>query len=71
MLHKLVVNIYEPRGAGLDYPVVQHVFFGRTKAEADGYYRSHLKTDSFLRGCVTRRRWERVECEAELHWERG
>jgi hypothetical protein len=70
MLWALVVDIFEPAGAGTDYPVVQHTFYGRTKREAEGYFKSHMKTDVFLRDCVTRQRWERVACTATMRWER-
>jgi hypothetical protein len=65
MLWALVIDIYESQ----TYPVVQHVFYGRTQAEAQGYYESHLKTDEFLRGCVERGRWRQVGCRAEMRWE--
>ena len=70
MLVKLVVDIFE-ESVGLDYPVVRHEFYGRTKSEAIGYYRAHLKTDRFLDGCVRKKRWERVNCETTMHWERA
>ena len=69
MIWKLVVDIYEPAGVGWDYPVVRHEFFGKTQAEAEGYFNSHMKTDVFMRDCVTRQRWERVECSPRMHWE--
>ena len=68
-LHALRVYIYE-RAAGPDYPVVEHVFYGRTRAEAERYYGSHLETDEFLRDCVERGRWRQVDCWAELEWTR-
>ncbi len=69
MIWKYVVNIYEPQGAGLDYPVVQHVFLGRTQKEAQGYFKAHLKTDEFLRKCYQRGRWNGADCVTESHWE--
>jgi hypothetical protein len=70
MLWKLIVDIYEPAGAGTDYPVVQHTFYGRTQREAQGYFVSHMKTDKFMADCVTQQRWERVDCQASMRWER-
>jgi hypothetical protein len=67
---KLVVDIYEPEGAGLDYPILRHEFYGKTREEAWGYYQAHLGTDEFLRDCVTARRWQSVKCQAEIRWER-
>ena len=34
-----------------DYPVVRHVFYGMTEAEARGYITSHQKTDKFFAAC--------------------
>lgn len=65
---KLVVDIYEPEGAGNDYPILRHEFYGKTKDEAEGYYDAHLQTDEFLRGCVQRSAWRKVRCYAEMYW---
>lgn len=67
MLHtwRLVVDIFEP---GTEYPVVRHVFAGRTKEEAEGYFKAHMTTDAFLRGCADHGRWSDVECEATARW---
>lgn len=62
----LHVKIYEQE----PYPIVEHVFRGRTKREAEGYYRSHLKTDDFLRGCVVRGKFRDLDCRAEAYWAR-
>lgn len=64
------VDIFEPEGAGTDYPVVRHSFYGKTKEEAQGYYESHLKTDDFLKDCVDSNKWEQVKCTTETHWEK-
>lgn len=66
---KLVVDIYEPKGAGTDYPILRHEFYGKTKAEAEGYFRAHLGTDSFLRGCTQKRHYKSIECFADIYWE--
>jgi len=65
----LVHSIYE-QDVGDDYPVVRHSFYGKTPAEALHYYESHLKTDSFLRGCQTKGRWNQVVCKTEITLER-
>ena len=67
---KLVVDIYEPEGAGNDYPILRHEFYGKTQQEAEGYYEAHLGTDEFLRGCVQRNRWHAVRCHADMYWVR-
>jgi len=42
------VDIYESDM----YPVVTHIFYGKTTEEARGYFKAHMKTDSFLRAAV-------------------
>ena len=59
-----VHRIYESE-VGDAYPVVEHVFYGRTRDEAVHYFHSHMKTDSFLRGCETKGRWDGVKCRTE------
>lgn len=66
-LFRLVVDIYEAEIP--DYPVVTHVFNGKTKKEAIGYFKAHLTTDEFLRGCVNKGRWKTLDCRATAHWE--
>jgi hypothetical protein len=62
---RLVVDIFEPDA---DFPIVRHVFAGRTKEEAQGYFDAHMTTDSFMSGCVTKARWRDVDCEAFARW---
>jgi len=61
MYWRLVVDIFE-MSVGYEYPVVRHVFTGRTADEARGYFQAHLETDEFMRDCVERRRWRDVVC---------
>jgi hypothetical protein len=42
--------------------VVEHRFFGKTAEEALGVMRSHMKTDSFLRGCENVQHWRDIQC---------
>ena len=35
-------------------PVVRHVFVGDTKKKAKGFFRAHMKTDSFMRQCTNK-----------------
>ncbi len=64
---RLVVDIFEA-GIGLEYPVVRHVFAGRTKEEAFGYFEAHLGTDEFLRDCESRGQWDGVTCSLRTRW---
>lgn len=59
----LVVRSFE--GSTL---VVEHRFFGETQEKAAAIYRAHLKTDAFLRGCVTAGAWTSVACRTESFW---
>ena len=64
-LYRIRVDITE---AATDhaYPVVTHLFHGRTPREALRYFAAHCKTDAFLRGCVERGRWSTVRCRARV-----
>lgn len=52
-IYVLEVDSYEP---GSPFPILTHTFRGRDRAEAYGYYRSHLSADRFLGECQ-RRGW--------------
>jgi hypothetical protein len=65
-LFRLIVDIYESEIQ--EYPVVTHVFNGKTKKEAMGYFRAHLTTDEFLRDCVNSGRWKTLSCHAVSRW---
>ena len=43
-----IVQTYEQ---GNPIAVVTHVFTGTSIKKAKGYYRAHLRSDAFLRGC--------------------
>jgi hypothetical protein len=62
MVFVIRVDIFEPAGAGADYPVVRHEFTGKTEREATGYLNAHLKTDSFLRACIARSDFRGLTC---------
>lgn len=66
----LVHDTYEPEGVGIDYPVVRHIFIGKSKEEAQGYFDSHLKTDEFFAKCEKDGKWEEVECNTKRYWEK-
>ena len=59
----LTVDTYESEV----YPVVQHVFVGKTREEAQGYYDAHLKTDKFLAGCANGKFGD-ITCRNEMTW---
>ena len=42
------IDIYENN----QYPVVSHIFYGKTRKEAYEYFQAHMETDSFLRSAV-------------------
>jgi hypothetical protein len=65
MLWRLIVDIYEAK----PYPIVTHIFTGKTKVEAIGYYHAHLRSDRFLEGCVQHGRMGRVKCRTLSKWE--
>ena len=54
-----ILDIYE---TGHTYPVVRHIFFGRTRKEAEHYHESHLKTDSFMRSCEQKKKFDTFRC---------
>ncbi len=45
----IYVDIYEN-----SYPVVRHIFYGKTFHEAERYERAHMQTDEFLRCAMTK-----------------
>lgn len=57
------VDIYEN---GL-YPVVQHVFYGKTIQEARGYFKSHMKTDEFMRDAVKYGEWRGIPLRVNIY----
>lgn len=63
----LHVKIYE---TGTPYPVVEHIFRGRTREEAAGYFDSHMEADDFLYDCVEKRRFKSIVCRSVFTWER-
>lgn len=49
------------------YPIVVHLFCGRTRKEARGYHAAHKKADAFLRACEGRGRFGGgVRCRARI-----
>lgn len=60
----LQVDIYENE---MDYPLVIHQFLGRTQKECKDILAAHMRSDSFLRGCLEKHRYSDVRCRAVLH----
>jgi hypothetical protein len=65
-LYTVRVDIFEA-ATRYAYPVVTHLFTGRTPQEARGYHEAHRKTDSFLRQCEDRGMFgQDVRCRARV-----
>lgn len=63
-LYHVTVHIYEA-AAEYSYPVVTHIFMGKTRDEAWGYHAAHRRTDSFLKTCEDRGVFgQEVRCRA-------
>jgi len=67
MIYGLSVDIFE-ESIGEEYPVVTHVFYGKTKKEVLQYYKAHLKTDSFFRGCLESNNYKGIRCWSRTGW---
>lgn len=71
-LYAVTVHISE-EATDYAFPVITHVFRGRTPEEAWGYHDAHRRADAFLRSCEDRGRFEReVRCRVSTSegWER-
>lgn len=49
-LFQIRVDIYEA-ATNYAYPIVTHVFTGKTEKEARAYHDAHRRADAFLRQC--------------------
>ncbi len=58
-MYILKISIYE-EATNYKYPVVEHRFTGKTQEEALGYFKAHLKTDSFLSDIYYTGKWNNV-----------
>ena len=58
---RIVHQTFE-ESVGDSYPVLEHIFYGKTRKEALRYYQSHLKSDEFFRDCELRKKWNNVRC---------
>ena len=50
---------------GTRRPVVTHMFYGDTRAEAEGVARAHAMADKFFNGCTTKGRFLTIKCWSE------
>ena len=64
---RFVHEIYE--GDDAEYPVVIHIFTGKTREEAKGYFDSHMKTDAFMAGMENDGKWEDIEGHVKKKWQ--
>jgi hypothetical protein len=58
----IIVDIYERDM----YPVVTHIFRGKTMSEVKGYFHAHMKTDSFLRAAVNTGYYKDMRVKTEI-----
>lgn len=56
------VDIYE----NTMYPVVSHIFYGKTLKEAKSYLTAHIGTDSFLRDALKKGYWKDLQLQVEI-----
>lgn len=56
-VYSITIDTYESQ----NYPILRHVFYGKTVEEAEGYIESHKKTDEFFRQCA-KGQWKDVKC---------
>jgi hypothetical protein len=62
----IIYEIYE----SAPYPIVTHIFTGRDMQEARGYFQSHLKSDTFLRGCHESGQYGNIKCRHSVRFRR-
>lgn len=58
----IIVDIYETDM----FPVVTHIFRGKTLSEAREYFKAHMKTDSFLRAAVNTGYYKDMRVKTEI-----
>ena len=62
---QLTHEIYE---GDTPYPVVTHVFKGKTREEAEGYFKAHMKTDEFMAAMEKDGRWKDIKGRTKKAW---
>lgn len=56
------VDIYEND----KYPVVTHIFYGKSSREAYDYFQAHMETDKFLKAAVLYRKFQGMLLHVEI-----
>lgn len=56
-VYSITVDTYE----NLPFPILRHVFYGRTIEEAEGFIEAHKKADDFFRQCA-KGNWKDTKC---------
>lgn len=64
---RIVSEIYETVHT---YPIVIHIFQGGTAKQAAAFYKAHMLSDAFLRGCVEKGRFANFTCREEHRLEK-
>jgi hypothetical protein len=62
---RMVHEIFE---GDTPYPVVTHVFTGKTREEAKGYFKAHMKTDRFMREMETSGKFGEIKGRTKVTW---
>lgn len=60
-LYSITLDSYE----SLPYPIMRHIFYGRTIEEAENYIESHKKSDDFFRQCF-KGNWQDIKCRHSI-----
>ncbi len=65
----LVHEIFEDATRG--YPPVTHIFSGKDRREAQGYFDSHMETDAFMRGMERNGKFKGIAGSTKKRWVSG
>jgi hypothetical protein len=63
---RLQIDTYEGDD---ETPVISHVFYGATKAEAEAVVKAHMGTDSFFRAAMTSGNFKGIRLSNYSSWE--
>lgn len=64
---RIVQHIFENKETE---PTLTHVFYGETSDRARAVFASHMKADSFMRGCEVNRKFKDFACRTDDYFER-
>lgn len=65
---KIVELVHEIFEGDKPYPVVVHTFKGKTREEAEGYFKAHMKTDKFLFAMETEGKFGKIKGRTKKSW---